>query len=51
MATEARIYMASPLGFSQARPLRAPPRESGGTIVERYEDLEPTLAALRGGIA
>jgi len=26
-------------------------RESGGTIVERYEDLEPALAPLRGGIA
>ena len=26
-------------------------RESGGTIVERYEDLELALAPLRGGIA
>jgi nucleoside 2-deoxyribosyltransferase len=26
-------------------------RESGGTIVERYEDLAPALAALRGGPA
>ena len=26
-------------------------RESGGTIVERYEDLAPALAALRGGLA
>jgi nucleoside 2-deoxyribosyltransferase len=26
-------------------------RESGGTIVERHEDLAPALAALRGGLA
>jgi nucleoside 2-deoxyribosyltransferase len=26
-------------------------RQSGGTIVERYEDLGPALAPLRGGIA
>jgi len=26
-------------------------RESGGTIVDRYEDLEPALAPLRGGTA
>jgi len=26
-------------------------RDSGGTIVERSEDLEPALAPLRGGIA
>jgi nucleoside 2-deoxyribosyltransferase len=26
-------------------------RESGGTIVERYEDLEPALAPLKGGPA
>ena len=26
-------------------------RESGGTIVDRYEDLEPALAPLRGGLA
>ena len=26
-------------------------RESGGTIVERYEDLAPALATLRGGLA